>query len=82
VHDLTGGTVQWTTSTLYPLLHKLEGQGLLDSFWRDVGPGPDRKYYSLSRKGRKALEEEKQQWLSIHEALVTLWEPRPALNPV
>ena len=82
VHNLTGGKVQWTTSTLYPLLHKLEGQGLLDSFWQDVGSGPDRKYYRLSRKGRKALEVEKQQWLSVHEALVTLWGPAPAFNPV
>jgi len=80
VHDLTGGNVQWTTSTLYPLLHRLEGKGLLESFWRDAGPGPDRKYYRLTAKGRKALATEKQQWMSVHEALIKLWGPGPALQ--
>lgn len=82
VHNLTGGHVQWTTSTLYPLLHKLESKALLESVWRDVGAGPNRKYYRLTRKGRNALEIEKQQWMSVHQALMKLWTPSPALSTV
>ena len=78
VHDLTGGEVHWTTGTLYPLLHNLESKGLLESFRKEVSAGPPRKYYRLTAKGHKALALEKQQWLSVHEALLKLWGPTPA----
>lgn|SRR5690606_15319114 len=81
VHDLTGGQVQWTTGTLYPLLHSLENKNLLEAFWREADAGPRRKYYRLTPRGYKALDAEKQQWLSIHEALLTLWGPSPSLSP-
>ena len=76
VHDVTHGTVRWTTGTLYPLLHNLENKGLLVAYQRDAkeGPGPRRKYYRLTPKGKKALVDERQQWLSVHEALTTLWQ--------
>ena len=38
--------------TLYPLLRRLEGQGLLASEWR-IEDGPPRRYYKLSDEGRK-----------------------------
>ena len=78
VHDLTDGQLQWTTGTLYPVLHSLENEGLLDAFWREADSGPNRKYYRLTPKGIKALAAEKRQWLRVHEALLTLWRPSPA----
>jgi len=77
VSDLTDGDVSWTTSTLYPVLHRLENEGLLDSFWESVEKGPDRKYYRLTEKGLLRLEKEKADWLSIHNALTQLWTPGP-----
>ena len=77
VQDLTRGEIAWTTGTLYPLLHNLENKGLLEAFWRDAPVGPKRKYYRLTAKGRKALELEKRSWMSVHEALLRLWEPTP-----
>ena len=79
VHDLTEGDVSWTTSTLYPVLHKLENEELLESFWEEMDKGPARKYYRLTAKGVKRMEVEKQQWLSIHRSLMLLWEPTPGL---
>ena len=83
VHDLTHGDVQWTTGTLYPLLHSLENKGLLESFERKAegGPGPKRKYYKITPKGRKALDVEKRHWLRVHAALTQLWGPTPAVSP-
>ena len=83
VHDLTNGQVRWTTGTLYPLLHNLENKGLITSFQREAEgrPGPKRKYYRLTSKGAKALVDERQQWLSVHEALMKLWGPMPGLTP-
>ncbi|MFZ6036486.1 MAG: PadR family transcriptional regulator [Patescibacteria group bacterium] len=47
--------------TLYPLLHKLEIGGLLESWWQEVD-GRRRKYYSLTNKGRKVLADKTAEW--------------------
>ena len=50
--------------TLYPLLRRLEGQGLLASEWR-IEDGPPRRYYTLSDDGRKLLVDLTQSWRSL-----------------
>ncbi|MDR0531933.1 MAG: PadR family transcriptional regulator [Oscillospiraceae bacterium] len=50
-------------NTLYPLLRRLEGQGLLASAW-DTGGAKPRKYYSLTEFGREIREELKERWQS------------------
>ena len=47
--------------TLYPLLRRLEGQGLLESHWR-VQEARPRRYYSLSAHGRELLPRIKDEW--------------------
>jgi DNA-binding PadR family transcriptional regulator len=54
--------------TLYPLLRRLESQGLLDSDW-EVGEGRPRRYYHLSRGGKKVLAELNAEWDKLVEAL-------------
>lgn len=81
VHGITGGEVQWTTGTLYPVLHSLENDGLLESFWQEADNAPRRKYYRLTKRGYRALEVEKRQWFKVHEALTALWGPAPRLSP-
>ncbi|GAP05616.1 transcriptional regulator, PadR family [Anaerolinea thermolimosa] len=55
--------------TLYPLLRRLESQGLLESAWRIDDPRP-RRYYVLSSEGRKMLPKLKEEW----NQMVTLME--------
>jgi PadR family transcriptional regulator PadR len=45
-----------TEGTVYPLLSRLRGQGLIDTQLEESAGGPARKYYALSRTGRKTLE--------------------------
>ncbi len=47
--------------TLYPLLRRLETQGLLSSNWRVESDRP-RRYYVISAEGRKVLPQLKQEW--------------------
>ncbi len=47
--------------TLYPILHALEKEGFLESYWDD-SEGRKRKYYHLTRKGLKQLEEKQSEW--------------------
>ena len=50
--------------TLYPLLRRLEGQGLLASEWR-IEDGPPRRYYTLSAEGVKLYGDLTASWRSL-----------------
>ncbi|MCI8784197.1 helix-turn-helix transcriptional regulator [Lachnospiraceae bacterium 48-21] len=57
--------------TLYPLLHGMELKGLLKSY--ECGrkeAGKIRKYYSITKEGRKALAEKKEEWYAYSQAVV------------
>ena len=52
---------EMSEGTLYPILHALEKEKLLESYWRDVD-GRNRKYYHITKKGIKELESKKQEF--------------------
>jgi PadR family transcriptional regulator PadR len=54
--------------TLYPILHRLEGQGLLRARWRSVA-GRERKVYALTKAGRAAVEAERAGWRRYAQAV-------------
>ena len=66
---------------LYPVLHRLEDEKLIESFWVISDNGRRRKYYRILPAGEKALEAEKKQWLQVDAILATLWglEPRTSI---
>ena len=78
VRELSEGEIEWTDGMLYPVLHRLERQGLLDAHWEMAPSGRRRKYYSLQKAGEKALAEERRQWLLVHGALAQLWRRSPS----
>jgi PadR family transcriptional regulator PadR len=78
VRELSGGRIEWTEGMLYPVLHWMEDEGLIESEWREAETGRKRKYYRLRKKGGKTLHEEKQQWMSVHETLLKLWKKYPS----
>ncbi|MDF1548658.1 MAG: PadR family transcriptional regulator, partial [Bacteroidales bacterium] len=55
--------------TLYPLLTRQKNAGLLSYRWEESTQGPPRKYYKLSEKGIKFLEEMDQSWNELVEAV-------------
>ncbi|MGE5642355.1 MAG: PadR family transcriptional regulator [Byssovorax cruenta] len=56
-------------STLYPLLRRLESQGLLQSDWRIVDEARPRRYYVISPQGRTVLTTLKREWSAMTESL-------------
>ncbi len=54
--------------TLYPLLRRLEAQGLLKSEWKLEG-GSQRRYYSLNAEGRKLLKKLIESWQGMNDAM-------------
>ena len=56
-------------STLYPLLRRLESQGLLQSDWRIVDEARLRRYYVISTQGKAVLSKLKQEWSVMAETI-------------
>lgn len=54
--------------TLYPLLRRLETQGLLESSWDTTEKRP-RKYYVITDFGKKIYEELLKEWMNIHKGI-------------
>ncbi len=73
VHDLSGGHLQWTDGMLYPVLHRLEKEGLIRSRWVKSEVGRRRRYYELTDDGRVAVTEERLRWKSVDLALRKAW---------
>jgi len=63
------GAFQFKEGLLYPSLHQLEKQGLVESEWHPSELGPDRKYYSLTPKGRKEAVRRRQLWSAFTKAM-------------
>lgn len=61
IRAASGGELDLAEGTVYPALHRLEGAGLLASAWETVG-GRRRRIYRLTRRGRKRLEREREDW--------------------
>jgi PadR family transcriptional regulator, regulatory protein PadR len=61
-------------STLYPLLRRLESQGLLQSDWRIVDEARPRRYYIISARGRKVLTKLKKEWSDMAETMQKMLE--------
>src|SRR5512136_1506319 len=72
VRALSGGRIEWTEGMLYPVLHWMEREGLIESEWRQAETGRKRKYYRLLREGRQALQTEREHWLTVHQTLAKL----------
>ena len=77
VRDISGGKIEWSDGMLYPVLHRMERDGLIESEWKEADSGRQRKYYYLSSNGRNVLKNERQQWLTVHHTLARLWNIKP-----
>jgi DNA-binding PadR family transcriptional regulator len=73
VRTLSGGALEWSEGMLYPVLHRMEDQGLIESYEERGDTGRKRKYYRLRPDGRRALAEERRQWDVVHAALTRAW---------
>lgn len=69
VDQLSGGKLQWTDGMLYPLLHRLERNGLVKARWGRADSGRRRKYYRLTDRGSEELADQQRQWHVIEETL-------------
>ena len=69
IRQISGEVLQVGQSALYPSLHKLEQHGWIRSEWAASENNRKAKYYTLTRAGWKALEEEAAQWERLSAAV-------------
>lgn len=62
------GTFLLKEGTLYPILHGMEAEQWVEAYWSEVD-GRKRKYYRISDKGRRQLQEKKQEWRLFRNAV-------------
>ncbi|WP_345801437.1 PadR family transcriptional regulator [Microbacterium sp. AZCO] len=76
IGELSGGELEWSDGMLYPLLHRLERLGHVESTWGSAPNGRPRKHYRLSSSGEAAFSEQRQQWAVVSRTLQQVWRDR------
>jgi transcriptional regulator len=72
IRQMSGDVLQVGQGALYPCLHKLEQNGWIGAEWAVSENNRRAKYYSLTRAGRKILDQESAQWERLAAAISTV----------
>lgn len=59
IRESTGGQFDFSEGTLYPVLHRLQREGLLDAYWQE-SDGRRRKCYTVTAKGKRAFKDQRE----------------------
>jgi PadR family transcriptional regulator PadR len=82
VNDLSDGQLEWTDGLLYPLLHRLERLGHVQSSWASSPEGRRRKYYRITDQGLAELAEQRRQWAAVVDTLRGVWSTAQSIKPI
>jgi PadR family transcriptional regulator, regulatory protein PadR len=77
IGQISGQTLLIEQGALYPALFRLVRQGLLEAEWDKSDNNRRAKYYELTRKGRKRLQEETEWWNRLTAAVATVLAAQP-----
>jgi PadR family transcriptional regulator PadR len=78
VKRLSEDKIEWTDGMIYPVLHRMEYVGRIASHWGQAENGRKRKYYSLKKDGKKALEKQREQRVTVSWVFKQLWKEQHA----
>lgn len=71
LHHRSNKTFELKAGSLYPLLHSLETKSYVNSY-EDDSTGKKRKYYHITREGKKCLKNKEQEWNEYQHAVVSV----------
>jgi len=77
IKELSGGKMEYSDGMLYPVLHNLEREGLIESNWVMEGDSRPRKYYAITDKGKGELITEREHWANVNSVLDAIWQLKP-----
>ncbi len=58
----SAGALRFHVTSLYPLLHRLEKEGWIEGRWVEKAEQRRRRYYTLTKQGRKMLRSKQKSW--------------------
>jgi DNA-binding PadR family transcriptional regulator len=70
LEERSGGFFEFKHGTLYPILHKLEKEGLIEGTWSDEGLRGRRRHYRLTKKGRAYARTQREAWRQFVDHLI------------
>ncbi len=73
VRELSDHLLEWTDGMLYPVLHRLEQQRLVASYWKVAESGRRRKYYRIQEAGLEELHRLRDRWQQVDATLRRAW---------
>jgi transcriptional regulator len=75
IQQVSRDVLQVPQGSLYPALHRLERQGLIDAQWKLTENKQRAKYYRLTPAGRRHLEAERTRWNVLTQAIARVLGP-------
>ncbi len=72
IQQISKAVLRVEQGSLYPALHRMELDGLIESYWGTTENNRKAKYYRLTRRGAKALASETERWNAIAGAIATI----------
>lgn len=69
IESRSDGAISFHSASLYPTLYRLEGRGLIEGRWIERAGQRRRRYYRLTRAGRRALAKQRSTWEAFFIAL-------------
>lgn len=75
INQRSQGALQVQQGSLYPALHRMERRGLISPDWRVSENGRNAKYYNLTARGRKELQQQSEAWRKLTEAVTLVLTP-------
>jgi PadR family transcriptional regulator PadR len=69
IQQTSESVLQVNQGSLYPALHRLEEQGWITATWKASENNRQARYYSLTRRGRSQLAQERENWLRLSAAV-------------
>ena len=77
IESRSGGTLKFNVASLYPLLYRLEERGWIVGRWVEKAGQRRRRYYKLTKEGRKVLPAQRSTWESFVAAMNRVTKPEP-----
>ena len=73
IKERSRGVLDFKEGTLYPALHKLENEGLVESY-EAIENGRTRRYYRIAKAGRAVLAQDRGEWRRLSRAVTLILE--------
>ena len=78
IETRSAGALRFNVASLYPLLYRLEKRGWIEGRWVEKAGQRRRRYYQLTREGRKVLATQRSRWQAFVEAVNRITRTEPA----